>query len=389
MSPVLAKRIQTLLPSPTVALDNKAKTLKAQGIPVINLTAGEPDFDTPEHIKKEVTQALAKGMTKYSAPQGLPLLRKAIAEKFNKDNNIPYDPSEIVIGAGAKQLLYTVFQVLCNPGDEVIVTTPTWSTFVEQIKLAGGQPILVNLQPPFRLTAKDITQKLSKKTKIILLNSPSNPTGAMIDKKELQQIADLVVKHNLWVISDEIYEKLIYQGSHVSIASLNAKMKNQTITMNGFSKSYAMTGWRLGYAGGPTEVIKTITSMQSQTLGNIPVFIQQAAITALTDKQTSVTTMHKAFSDRRSFLVKAFEKIPELSFTPPEGAFYFYISVEKLLGKKYKTASEWCEALLEKENVAVVPGEAFLYPGYFRLSFAASMEDLTKAVEKIRRFIAL
>lgn len=383
----LAKRIQTLLPSPTIGLDNKAKALKAQGISVVNLSAGEPDFETPEHIKHAAIEALHAGFTKYSSPQGLPELRQAIADKLQRENNTSYDPSQIVIGIGGKQILYTAFQVLCNPGDEVIIPTPIWLTFVEQAKLAGGKPVFVELKPPFKITADAIAKHITKKTKILLLNSPCNPTGAMIDPAELEKIAALVVKHNLWVISDEIYEKLIYTTKHVSIASLNEKIKERTITVNGFAKSYAMTGWRIGYAAGPTEVINKMTTFQVQTISNVPAFIQKAAVTALTEDQSSVGKMHQEFAKRREFLIRSCLEIKGLSFTDPDGAFYFFVSVEKLLGKKYKTATDWCEALLEQEHVAVVPGDGFLYPGYFRLSFAASMEDLKEAVERIKKFI--
>jgi aspartate aminotransferase len=383
----LAKRISTLLPSPTIGLDTKAKTMQQQGIPVLNLSAGEPDFKTPSHIIEAAKKALDAGFTKYSAPQGLPELRTAIADKLERENNISYDASQIVIGIGSKQILYTAFQVLCNPGDEVIIPTPIWSTFVEQAKLAGGKPVFIKLEPPFKLTAKDIEKTITPKTKILLLNSPCNPTGAMIDREELEKIADLAIKHKLWIITDEIYEKLIYTQRHISIASLGEKIKERTITVNGFAKSYAMTGWRIGYAAGPTEVINKMTVLQVQTISNVPTFIQKAALTGLTAEQTSVSEMHKEFAKRRDFLIRSFLEIKNISFADPEGAFYFFISIEKLLGKKYKTATEWCEALLEKEHVAVVPGDGFLYPGYFRLSFAASMDDLKKAVEKIKNFI--
>lgn len=387
MSSPLAKRVTTLTPSPTISLDTKVKALKQQGQEVINLGVGEPDFDTPSHIKKAANDALKAGFTKYADPQGIIEVRTAIADKFKRDNNISYDQSEIIVGAGSKQLLYSAFQVLCDQDDEVIIPIPAWLTFVEQVKLAGGKPVLVKLQPPFKVTADTIAKHITKKTKILLLNSPSNPTGAMIDPVELEKIAALVIKHNLWVISDEIYEKLIYTQRHISIASLNEKIKSRTITMNGFSKSYAMTGWRIGFAGGPKEIITAMTGLQSQTVGNIPVFLQKGALTALTEKQTSVVEMHQEFAKRREFLIRSCLEIKGLSFADPEGAFYFFISIEELLDKKYKTAAEWCEALLEQENIAVVPGEAFLYPDYFRLSFAASMDDLKEAVERIKKFI--
>lgn len=387
MSLPLSKRITTLTPSPTISLDTNVKALKEQGHPIINLGVGEPDFDTPSHIKKAANEALEKGFTKYASPQGIEELRSAIADKFHRDNNIGYEPSEIIVGAGSKQLLYSAFQVLCDQNDEVIIPIPAWLTFVEQVKLAGGKPVLVELQPPFKVTADAIAKYITKKTKILLLNSPSNPTGAMIDPAELEKIVELVLKHKLWVISDEIYEKLIYTQRHISIASLNEKIKSRTITMNGFSKSYAMTGWRIGFAGGPKEVITAMTGLQSQTVGNVPVFLQKGALEALKAEQTSVQEMHQEFAKRREFLIRSCLEIRGLSFPDPEGAFYFFVSIEKLLGKKYKTATEWCEALLQQENVAVVPGEAFLKPGYFRLSFAASMEDLEEAVERIKKFI--
>lgn len=384
---MFADRIQTLLPSPTIAIDTKAKALKQQGIPVINLSAGEPDFDTPEHIKTAAKQALDAGFTKYSAPQGLPELRELVAHKFAKENNIAYDPSQIVIGAGSKQLLYAAFQLLCNPGDEVLVPIPSWSTFAEQIKLAGGKPVFVPLSPPFKVTVNDLEKKRTAKTKLLLLNSPSNPTGAMIDPEELEKIAAFAVTHNIFVIADEIYEKLIYSERHVSIASLNNEIKKQTITMNGVSKSYAMTGWRLGFAGGPEEVMKKMTALQSQTIGNVPAFVQKAGIEALTGDQNAVQTMQQAYEKRRAYLIDALSSIPEFTITKPEGAFYFFVSLERILGKKYTTAQQWCEALLEKKHVALVPGEAFFAPGYFRLSFAASMNDLQEAVERIKKFI--
>jgi aspartate aminotransferase len=387
MRQALAKRITTLLPSPTIGLDNKAKAMKQQGLPVLNLSAGEPDFETPAHITKAAIDALHAGLTKYSSPQGLPELRAAIAEKLKKDNNIAYDPSQVVVGIGSKQILYSIFQTLCNPGDEVIIPIPAWLTFVEVVKLAGGKPKLLKLKPPFKLTAKEVEKTITAKTKILLLNTPANPSSAMIDPQELKKIAELAVKYNLWIVTDEIYEKLVYRTKHVSIASLNEEIKERTITVNGFAKSYAMTGWRLGYAAGPQTVIDKMTTLQVQTISNVPVFIQKAGIAALTGDQTSVVTMHKEFTKRRDFLVKAFGEIKNISFSAPEGAFYLFVSIEKLLGKKYKTATEWCEALLEKEHVAVVSGDGFLYPGYFRLSFAASMEDLKKAVEKIKKFI--
>lgn len=382
-----ANRIEKLQASKTMALDVQAKKLQQQGINVINLTAGEPDFETPSSIKQAGIQAIEQGYTRYTNPQGIEQLRAAVVKKLKRDNNLHVTSDEIVIGAGSKQVLYCALQVLCDKDDEVIIALPTYTTFIEQTKLAGGKPVLVPLQSPFKLTANDLKKAITAQTKIIILNSPANPTGALIEKEELEKIAELVVKHNLFVITDEIYEKFVYTGKHISIASLNKEIKKRTITINGVSKTYAMTGWRIGYAAGPKEIIQKMTALQSQLLSSVNTVAQKAACFALTEKQTDLQEMIHAFRERRDFLTKELAKIKEISFIQPEGAFYVFVSIEKLLGKKYQTASKWCEALLKKEHVAVVPGEAFYYPGYFRLSFAASMEDLQEAVQRIKKFM--
>lgn len=384
---MFAKRIRNLATSPTVAIDSKAKEFKRQGIPVINLSAGEPNFQTPDNIKKAAHKAIDDGFTFYTSPEGIAELREAIVKKLAHDNNLSYDISQIIVGVGAKQLLYLAFHVLCQKGDEVIIPAPTWNTFVEQVKLAEGKPVIITLKPPFHLTAKDVEKAITTKTKLLLLNTPSNPTGAMTSPEELKKIADLAVKNNIIVIADEIYEKLIYSQQHISIASLNEKIKERTVTINGASKAYAMTGWRIGYAAGPKEIIEKMKALQSQLLSHASSISQVAAIEALNGDQKSVEMMRKAFAKRREFCIKQFSEIKELSFTIPEGAFYLFISIEKLLGKRYPTATAWAEALLEKEKVAVVPGEAFFYPGYIRISYAASDEDLKEAVKKIRQFI--
>jgi len=384
---MFSKRILQLSPSQTVAIDVKAKEFKRQGISVINLSVGEPNFVTPKNIQKAAKKALDQGYTFYTSPAGIIELREAIAIKLKKENRISYDPSQIIVGAGNKQIIYNIFQVLCNKGDEVIIPIPTWSTFVEQVKLAEGTPVLVKLKPPFKLKAQDVINALTPKTKILLLNSPSNPTGAMIDPDELKKIADIAVKKNILVISDEIYEKLTYTQKHISIASINDEIKQHTITTNGLSKSYAMTGWRVGYAAGPKEIIAKMISLQSQMLTQTASISQYASVEALTGDQSSIESMQKAFAKRRDFCMKQLDKIKKLSYIKPEGAFYLFISVEKLLGKKYPTATLWAEALLEKEKIAVVPGEAFFYPGYIRMSYAASDEDLQEAMQRLERFV--
>lgn len=383
---MISFRIKQLSPSPTLALDAKVKQMQRGGVLVINLGIGEPDFETPSNIKRAAIKAIKDGFTHYTETSGILELRKRIAEKLERDNQISYDPAEIVVGCGSKQLLYSAFQVLCEEGDEVLLSIPTWTTYIEQIKLAGGKPKLIKLFPPFKLTASHILKNMSSKTKIILINSPANPTGAVIDQKELEKIAEIAVKHKVWVISDEIYEKITFGKKHTSIGSLNKEIQERTITINGFSKAYAMTGWRVGCAAGPKEVISAMGSLQSQVTSNTSSISQMAAIEAISGKQDSVEKMRREFLKRRRFLISALSKIHGLSFIEPEGAFYFFVSIKKILGRKLKTSGSWCESLLNKEQVAVVPGEAFLYPGYFRLSFAAGFKDLSESIKRIKRF---
>ena len=383
----LSKRVLTLAPSPTLALNAKVKALQQNGVQIINLTAGEPDFQTPLHIKNAGKKAIDDGFTYYTQSQGIAALREAIAKKIHQDMRVTYDASEIMIGAGSKQLLYSLFQVLCNKGDEVIVPVPTWTTYVEQIKLAQAKPVLLPLTSPFKLTAKDIAKVLTSKTKILLLNSPANPTGAMIDTNELRKIGELAVKNKFWIISDEIYEKIIYGMPHISIASLDDRFKKQTIMVNGISKAYAMTGWRLGYAAGPKDIITIMADHASQIISNASSISQAAAVEAYLGDQKPLHTMVKIYEKRRQKGLEAFAKIKEIDVIPPDGAFYFFVDIRKLLGGKYATATDWCEALLVAKHVAVVPGEAFLYPGYFRMSFAASEHDIINAIKKIKEFI--
>jgi aspartate aminotransferase len=383
----LTSRIKHLSPSATLAVDATVKKLQAEGKTIYNLSLGEPDFSTPTTIQNAAVKAMREGFTHYTATAGIPKLREAIATKYLAENDIRYDPSQIIVGVGSKQLLYNALLVLVEKGDEVIIATPTWSTYVEQVKLAEAKPVLVPLKPPFKLTAKDIERGISKKTKVIMLNSPANPTGAVIEKRELEAIARLATDNNIWIVSDEIYEKLLYGATHTSIASLNKRIYDRTITINGFSKSYAMTGWRIGFAGGPKEIIKAMADLQSQTTSNTSSIAQYAGIEALKGPQTSIEKMAHAFSKRRSILLSEFSKMPEFQVIEPEGAFYLFFDVAKLLHKKQQTSSDWCEALLAKEHVALVPGEAFLYPGWVRLSFAASTVTLEEAVRRIKRFI--
>lgn len=384
---MLSNRIKQLEPSPTLSLDGKVKELQKNGRSVINLGLGEPDFPTPKNIGEAAIGAIKSGFTHYTAVAGIPDLKLAICSSLKKNNDLEYSPDEIVVGAGSKVILYNIFQVLCNPGDEVILSTPTWSTYIEQIKLAGGVPVLIPLEAPFKLTAEQVAEKITSRTKLVLLNSPANPTGAMIEKSELEKIGKLAKEKNIWIVSDEIYDRLTYGSNHISIASLGEEIKKHVIVVNGLSKSYAMTGWRIGFAAGPKEIINGIVSLQGQTTSNASSIGQKAAIEALNGDQTPVEEMRREFEKRRNFLVEEIGKIEGLSFQPPEGAFYFFVSVKKLLSQKISTSKDWCAALLEKEGVAVVPGEAFQAPGYFRLSYASSMEELSSGVEKIKSFV--
>ena len=383
----LSKRALKISASPTLALNAKVTQLQTEGQVVINLTAGQLDFPTPTHIKRAGIKAIKDNITRYTPTAGILELKEAVAEKLSRISQIPTTPSQVVVGVGSKQLLYHAFQVLCNPGDEVILATPTWTTYVEQIKLAGAKPKLIKLKSPFILTAEKIKSGLSKKSKAILINSPANPTGAVIPRGELKKIARLAVENSLAVVTDEIYESFCFKKPHVSIASLNKQIAKQTITINGVSKAYAMTGWRVGYATGPSEIIQKMVAIQSQTTSNTSSISQMAALKALTGSQESVKLAREKLLKRRDFLIDELSKLSGLKLVKPEGAFYFFVSIDELLGGKYKTSEEWCQALLKNEGVALVPGEAFLTPKYFRLSFATPMTELKKAVKGIKKFI--
>ncbi|MBI3384659.1 pyridoxal phosphate-dependent aminotransferase [Candidatus Gottesmanbacteria bacterium] len=384
---MLTKRILRLQPSATFAIDGKVKSLQAAGISVVNLTLGEPDFVTPKHIRKAAIRAITDGFTHYAPIAGIFELKEAVAKKLLVENGISYQPSEIVIGVGTKQLLYSAFQSLCQKGDEVIVAMPTWNTYIEQIKLAEAAPVCIPLLPPFKLTANMIEKHCNSKTKVILLNSPANPTGAVIEKKELEKIAQLAIERQIFVLSDEIYEKLIYERKHVSIASLGEKIKDLTLTINGFSKSYAMTGWRVGYAAGPKPIVEAMIALAGQTTSGTCSISQKAALHALSGSKKTVEKMVGEFKKRRNYIYTALRQIQGIVPYKTEGAFYAFCSIEKLLNQKYKTSQTWCEALLEKGKVAVIPGEAFYAPGFIPISFAKPISDLRKGVGRIKKFI--
>ena len=385
---MFSKRVQNLVPSPTLGVQAETIRRISAGLPVINLGLGEPDFPTPKDISKRAIEAINDGFTHYTPVAGIRSLRELIAKKFLEENGISYSPDEIIVGVGTKQILYSIFQVLCEEGDEVLIPTPTWSTYVEQAKLAGATVKLVPLKSPFRLTAMDLEKNISAKTKIIVINSPSNPTGAVILEIELKKIARLAVKNNIFVISDEIYEKIIYDKKHCSVASFGEDIKKLTITVNGFSKSFAMTGWRIGYAGGPKEIIDAMVSLSGQMTSGTCSISQYAGVQALKGNGASIRRMTVEFRKRRDFVCNELSKIKDVSFSVPDGAFYVLVYIGKLLGEKCKTSAEWTKELLERVGVATVPGEAFFATGYVRISFSAGISELKKGIEKISRFIS-
>ncbi|MBU5213620.1 MULTISPECIES: pyridoxal phosphate-dependent aminotransferase [Heyndrickxia] len=387
----LANRVSALTPSSTLAITAKAKAMKAEGIDVIGLGAGEPDFNTPQHIIDAAIKAMNEGQTKYTATGGLPELKKAIIGKFKKDQNIDYKPSEIIVTNGAKHALYTLFQVILNEGDEVIIPIPYWVSYPEQVKLAGGEPVYINGEEAnqFKITADQLKSAITSKTKAIIINSPSNPTGMLYTKEELTELGEICLEHNILIISDEIYEKLIYgEHTHVSIAELSTELKNQTIIINGVSKSHSMTGWRIGYAAGNALIIKAMTDLASHSTSNPTTPSQYGAIAAYNGTQEPVETMREAFEDRLNKIHQQLIQIPGVSCLKPQGAFYLFpnvIEAAKLTG--FDSVDQFAEALLEEANVAVIPGSGFGAQDYIRLSYATSLELLEKAIERIQQFV--
>lgn len=382
----LSERIKKIKPSPTLVITAKANELKAKGIDIISFGAGEPDFDTPDYVKEGAIKALKEGKTKYSPAGGIPELRKALSDRIKEKNKIDYEPSEIVVCPGAKMGLYEIFAVLLNPGDEVIVPAPYWVSYTEQILINDGIPKIVELSEDngFVLTVDHIKDAVTSKTKALVLNTPSNPTGAVIPKKELEKIAQFCLEKNIAIISDECYEEFAYDEEHISIASLSKEVKEITFTVSAFSKSYSMTGWRLGWVAAPKEFAKAIVDMQSQTISNPTTFIQYGAIQALKDGGEFPAKMRGEFIKRRNYIVDALNSIKNIRCTLPQGAFYAFPNMTYYTTNKFKNDIELTEYLLEEAKVAVVPGSAFGKEGYIRLSYATSMENIQKGVERIK-----
>lgn len=385
----LSSRIRKIKPSPTLAITAKANELKAKGIDIISFGAGEPDFDTPDYVKEGAIKALKEGKTKYSPAGGIPELRKALSDRIKEKNNIEYKPSEIVVCPGAKMGLYEIFAVLLNPGDEVIVPAPYWVSYTEQIVLNDGIAKVVDLSEEngFVLTVDYIKDYITNKTKAIILNTPSNPTGAVIPKKELERIAQFCLENNIAIISDECYEEFAYDEEHVSIASLSKEVRDITFTVSAFSKSYSMTGWRLGWVAAPEKFAKAIIDMQSQTISNPTTFIQYGALEALKDNGEFPKKMRQEFIKRRNYIVESLNSIENVRCTLPQGAFYAFPNVSYYTKNKFKNDLELTEYLLEEAKVAVVPGSAFGKDGYIRLSYATSMENIQKGIQRIKTAI--
>lgn len=391
MESKLAERVKLLTPSTTLAITAKAKELKEAGHDVIGLGAGEPDFNTPQHIIDAATQSMNEGHTKYTPSAGLPVLKQAIVDKFKQDQGIDYNLNEIMVASGAKHALYTLFQVLLNEGDEVIIPTPYWVSYPEQVKLADGVPVYVEgyESNQFKITPEQLKEVITERTKAVIINSPSNPTGMLYTKEELVALGEVCLEKDVLIVSDEIYEKLIYGGNeHVSIAQISPELKEQTIIINGVSKSHSMTGWRIGYAAGNKDIIKAMTNLASHSTSNPTTTAQYGAIAAYKGPQDDVEMMRKAFEERLNVIYQQLIEVPGFTCIKPQGAFYLFPNAQKaaeLTG--YQNVDEFSTALLEEANVAVVPGSGFGSPNNIRLSYATSLDVLEKAVSRIKEFV--
>ncbi|WP_315077662.1 pyridoxal phosphate-dependent aminotransferase [uncultured Clostridium sp.] len=392
----LSKKAENISPSITLEITAKAKALKSEGVDVVSFGAGEPDFNTPQNIINAAIKAMEEGKTKYTPAGGILELKEVICKKFKKDNNLEYKTSQITISTGAKQCLANVFMAILNPGDEVLIPVPYWVSYPELVKLADGVPVFVETikENNYKYTIEDLEKCVNNKTKAILLNSPNNPTGTIYNEEELKEIADFAKEHDMFIVSDEIYEKLIYDNEeHISIASLNEDAYKRTIVINGVSKTYAMTGWRLGYVAADEKVTKLMTSIQSHMTSNVNSITQYAAIEALTGPEADLEKMVKEFENRRNFMLDKLSKINELSVLRPNGAFYIMVNIEKYLNTTFKgnaitNSVEFSKILLEEEKVAVIPGSGFGLKNYIRLSYATSMDIIEKGIDRLSIFLS-
>ena len=395
MSLELSKKAAAVKPSSTLAITAKAKELKAQGKDVVGFGAGEPDFDTPENICDAAIDAINNGFTKYTPASGIIELKEAVSKKFKKYNNIDYTPEQIVISNGGKHSLENIFTVLLNPEDEVIIPAPYWLSYTEIVKLAGGVPVIVKTskEQEYKLTAEALCKAVTNKTKALILNTPNNPTGMVYTDNELRDIADIVINKDFYVVADEMYETLTYDGhKHISIASLGKEIYDRTITCNGLAKSYAMTGWRIGYTGSPLQIARMMGSVQSHQTSNPNSIAQKAAVEALNGPQDSVSQMNEEFNKRRQYVYERICNMPFVSTIKPMGAFYVFVDASEVLGKTHKgetvgTVAKMAEILINEYNTAVVPCADFGFDDHLRLSYAISMEQIEKGLDRIEKFL--
>jgi aspartate aminotransferase len=396
VSSILSSSLARIKPSPTIAVTNLARELQAQGRDVIGLGAGEPDFDTPDHIKEAAIAAIRRGETKYTAVDGTPALKRAIAAKFARENGLAYDPSEITVGTGGKQVLYNALMATLDPGDEVVIPAPYWVSYPDMTLLAGGAPVFVSCpeQTGFKLRPEDLDEAIGPKTKWVILNSPNNPTGAAYTETELRALTEVLVRHpRVWVMTDDMYEHLVYDGFRFTTpAQVEPRLKDRTLTVNGVSKAYAMTGWRIGYAGGPKDLIRAMGVVQSQSTSNPSSVSQAAALAALTGDLSFLPERNAVYQQRRDLVVAMLNRAPGLRCPKPEGAFYVYPSCAGAIGRRtpkgvaLNTSEDFARELLNEEGVAVVHGSAFGLDPYFRISYATGTELLEEACRRIIRF---
>jgi aspartate aminotransferase len=391
-----SERLDAINPSLTIAVATKARALQAAGRDIISLSAGEPDFDTPQNVKDAAIRAIQDGQTKYTDVAGTPALRKAVAAKFKRDSGIDYKPEEIIISTGGKQVIFNAMLATVNPGDEVIIPSPCWVSYPDIVTLAEGKPVIVpcGQNNGFKLRAEDLEAAITPKTRWLMINNPCNPTGAAYSAEELRGICDVLLRHpDVWVFTDDIYEKLAYDGfKPATIVEVEPKLKDRTLTMNGCSKAYAMTGWRIGFAGAPVALIKAMDKLQSQSTSNPSSVSQAAAVEALNGQQDTIVAMAKVYQERRDLVVGMLNAAPGITCHKPEGAFYVFPAVHGCIGKTSKGGAKITDdesfviALLEEEGVAVVHGAAFLYPGHFRISYATDTESLREGCARIQKF---
>ncbi|MCX5699990.1 MAG: pyridoxal phosphate-dependent aminotransferase [Candidatus Omnitrophica bacterium] len=382
----LADRLKKVNPSSTLAITSKAKKLKSEGFDIVTLAAGEPDFDTPDFVKLAAIEAINSGFTKYTPTSGIPELKKLICDKFKKDNSLEFSPNQIVVSCGAKHSLFNTFLVLVNPGDEVLIPFPYWVSYPEMVSLCQGTARFIKTSPKnsFKLNPSDLIKQINERTKILVLNSPSNPTGCVYTKDELKEIADICVKNNIFVISDEIYEKLIYDGlTHVSIASFGKEIKDLTITVNGFSKSYSMTGWRLGYLGANEVIAEAVSRLQDHSTSNPNSITQKAGLAALNAPEEFFSKICTQFQERRDYCISRLSKMPKISPIIPKGAFYIFCDISKTNLSSTQVANR----LLEEKYLSLIPGQGFGADDYVRLSFTASNQQLEKGMDRLQDWL--